>query len=89
MTPVLGYRRIVTSLSDAWRDAARIRDRELETKLRDLQAITINRLYAVLDHARPGPGGKAARKGRALSCARRRLSPSAGSNFISSKVLEV
>jgi hypothetical protein len=60
MKQVCGYERIVTALSDALRDAAEVGDREIETKLRDLQAVAIDRLYTASDHL-PGryapPGG--------------------------------
>jgi hypothetical protein len=50
MKQVCGYERIVTALSDALRDAAEVGDREIETKLRDLQAVAIDRLYTASDH---------------------------------------
>jgi len=50
MTLVTSYERIVTALGDALRDAAEVGDREIETKIRDLQAIAVDRLYAALDH---------------------------------------
>jgi hypothetical protein len=50
MKRVCGYERIVTALSDALRDAAEVGDREFETKLRDLQAVAIDRLYTASDH---------------------------------------
>jgi hypothetical protein len=90
MSPVLRYRNIVTALGEARRDAAEMRDREIETRLRDLQAVAIDRLYAALDHAstRPVPIERNTGKGRALSSSCRQLSPGAVSNLISGKILE-
>ena len=90
MSPVSRYGRIVTALGEARRDAAEVGDREIETRLRDLQAIAIDRLYAALDHAsnRPVSIEKNKGKGKPLSCTCRRLSPGAGSNLISGKILE-
>jgi len=61
MKLVLSYERIVTALGDAVRDAAEVRDREFERKLRDLQAVAIDRLYTASDRlpARKVPGGDA------------------------------
>ena len=50
MTLVSSYERIVTALGDALRDATEVGDREIETKIHDLQTIAIDRLYAALDH---------------------------------------
>lgn len=90
MSPVSRYRRIVTALDEARRDAAGMGDREIEIRLRDLQAIAIDRLYAASDHASTGPVSieKNTRKVKALSCSLRQLSPGAGSNSISGKILE-
>jgi hypothetical protein len=65
MKQVCGYERIVTALGDAVRDAAEVGDREIETKLRHLQAVAIDRLYTASDHL-PGrrvpPDGAACRE---------------------------
>jgi hypothetical protein len=73
MSPVSRYRRMVTALGEARRDAAGMGDREIETRLRDLQAIAIDRLYAALDHAstRPESIESNTRKGKSLNCSRR------------------
>jgi hypothetical protein len=49
MKLVCKYERIVTALGDAVRDAAEVGDREIEGKLRDLQAVAIDRLYTASD----------------------------------------
>jgi hypothetical protein len=61
MKQVCGYERIVTALGDAVRDAAEVGDREIETKLRDLQAVAIDRLYTASDRlpGRQVPSGRA------------------------------
>jgi len=62
MKLVCRYERIVTALGDAVRDAAEVGDREIEGKLRDLQAVAIDRLYTASDRlpARQVPRGGAA-----------------------------
>jgi len=43
------YKRMVTSLGEACREAAEMGDREMETQLRNVLAIAIDRLYRSLD----------------------------------------
>lgn len=43
------YEKMVISLGEACRDAAEMGDREIETQLRGLLALVIDRLYEALD----------------------------------------
>jgi hypothetical protein len=43
------YERIVTALGEARRLAAVIGDRELDTKLREVESVAVDRLYSAID----------------------------------------
>ena len=51
MSQQASYERMVMSLGEACRDAAEMGDREIETQLRNVLAIAIDRLYASLDES--------------------------------------
>lgn len=73
MSQIMRYERILSALGGVSCDVAELGDRDIAAKLRELQVMAVDRLYALSDHSlardiRVKMNGEAAKLGRRGKC---------------------